>query len=204
MKTYGDVFEEYEWHPESKNADANGDPAGKQTVGLLQRRHVHVAQVIYIGRESNQLEAVEAGMTHDAAGMYTEYVDPQREAWFRAAQVVALKEWERETGKPRRLLIDARLGRRRPHRSIASQLWLSRDGWAGCESRKPARCVESERLPHPYSDDQFAVGRSRLSMTSTSIAARVDSSLRPSCSCSAVVSDGPVKAAGGSSDGASR
>jgi hypothetical protein len=115
VKTYGDVFEEYEWHPESKNADANGDPAHKQTVGLLQRRHVHVAQVIYIRRESNQLEAVEAGVAHDASGVYTEYVDPRREAWFRAAQVVSLKEWERETGKPRRLLIDARLGRRRPH-----------------------------------------------------------------------------------------
>ena len=116
VKTYGEVFEEYEWHPESKCADASGEPAHKQTIGLLQRRHVSVGQIIYIGRESNQLEKVDAGTVHDAAGVYTEYVDPQREAWFRAAQVVSLKEWERETGKPRRLLIDARLGRRRPHR----------------------------------------------------------------------------------------
>ena len=116
MKTYREVFEEYEWHPESKCADASGEPAHKQTIGLLQRRHVSVGQIIYIGRESNQLEEVEAGTVHDAAGVYTEYVDPQREAWFRAAQVVSLKEWERESGKPRRLLIDARLGRRRPHR----------------------------------------------------------------------------------------
>jgi hypothetical protein len=85
-------------------------------IGLLQRRHVSVGQIIYIGRESNQLEEVEAGTVHDAAGVYTEYVDPQRETWFRAAQVVSVKEWERETDKPRRLLIDARLGRRRPHR----------------------------------------------------------------------------------------
>lgn len=35
-------------------------------IGLLQRRHVSVGQIIYIGRESNQLEEVEAGTVHDA------------------------------------------------------------------------------------------------------------------------------------------
>ena len=42
--------------------------------------------------------AVAAGTVHDAAGVYTEYVDPRREAWFRAANVLSLNEWERETG----------------------------------------------------------------------------------------------------------
>jgi hypothetical protein len=70
VKTYGEVFEEYEWHPESKCADASGEPAGKQTIGLLQRRHVSVGQIMYIGRESNQLEEVEAGTVHDAAGVF--------------------------------------------------------------------------------------------------------------------------------------
>jgi hypothetical protein len=82
----------------------------------LQRRHIRAAALKYIGKESNRLEDVESGLIHAAESVYTEYVDPRREAWFRAAQVVSLKEWERETGKPRRLLIDARLGRRRPHR----------------------------------------------------------------------------------------
>ena len=90
--------------------------APKQTIGLLQRRHVSVGQITYIGRESNQLEEVDAGTVHDAAGVYTEYVDPRREAWFRSANALSLNEWERGSGKPRRLLIDARLGRRRPHR----------------------------------------------------------------------------------------
>ena len=36
-----------------------------------------VGQSIYIGRESNQLEEVEAVTVHDASGIYTEYVDPQ-------------------------------------------------------------------------------------------------------------------------------
>ena len=53
-----------------------------------------VGQIIYIGRESNQLEEVEAGTVHDAAGVYTEYVDHGARHWFRAARVVSLKEWD--------------------------------------------------------------------------------------------------------------
>src|SRR5215469_14915335 len=35
VKTYGDVVTEYEFHPESKCADASGKPCEKQTTGLL-------------------------------------------------------------------------------------------------------------------------------------------------------------------------
>jgi hypothetical protein len=52
VKTYSDVFEEYEWHPEPKCADANGEPANKQTVGLLQRGHITIDHIVYIGRAS--------------------------------------------------------------------------------------------------------------------------------------------------------
>jgi hypothetical protein len=38
----------------AKSEDANGKPSGKQSVGLLRRRHVRVEQIIYIGRESNR------------------------------------------------------------------------------------------------------------------------------------------------------
>ena len=37
VKTYGDILQEYEFYPESKCADANGDLCTKQTIGLLQR-----------------------------------------------------------------------------------------------------------------------------------------------------------------------
>ena len=42
VKSYGDVLEEYEFHEEAKCADASGAPCGKQTMGLLQRRHVTI------------------------------------------------------------------------------------------------------------------------------------------------------------------
>jgi hypothetical protein len=65
VQTYGEVVEAYERHPEAKCADANGEPCGKQTVGLLQRRHVRIDTIINIGKESNSLEEVQAGLVHD-------------------------------------------------------------------------------------------------------------------------------------------
>jgi hypothetical protein len=81
VKTYGDVIREYAFHPGSKSADAKGNPSGKQTIGLLQRRHIRVGQIIYIGKESNKLEDIEAGTIHSAQLVYTEYPDPRREEW---------------------------------------------------------------------------------------------------------------------------
>ena len=81
VKTYGDVLREYEFHPESKCADAEGNVCKKQTVGLLRRRHVLIEQIKYIGKESNSLEEVDAGLIHDPENVYTEYVDPSRDEW---------------------------------------------------------------------------------------------------------------------------
>ena len=60
VKSYGDVLNEYEFHPEAKCADASGAPCDKQSVGLLQRRHVTIEwPPHFIGKESNKLEEVE-------------------------------------------------------------------------------------------------------------------------------------------------
>jgi len=81
VKTYGDVLREYEFHPGSKSADAKGRPSGTQTLGLLQRRHIRVGQVICIGRKSNKLEEMESGTIHSVQSVYTEYPDSRREEW---------------------------------------------------------------------------------------------------------------------------
>ena len=81
VKTYGEVLREYEFHPGAKSADAKGKPSGKQTVGLLRRRHVRVERIIYIGKESNRLEEIEAGVIHSPESVYTEYPDPSRDEW---------------------------------------------------------------------------------------------------------------------------
>jgi hypothetical protein len=121
VKTYGEVLREYEFHAESKCADADGNPSGKQTIGLLQRRHVRIDEIKYIGKESNSLEEVESGMVHSADNVYTEYPDRRRDEWetkVRPAMTkVSISILERETGLSRRMLIDARTGQRRPHLS---------------------------------------------------------------------------------------
>jgi hypothetical protein len=119
VKTYGEILREYEFHPESKCADADGNPSGKQTVGLLQRRHIQIGEIKCIGKESNSLEDVESGLIHSAQNVYTEYPDPRRDEWETkirpALNKVSLFQLEKRSGLSRRMLIDARTGRRRPY-----------------------------------------------------------------------------------------
>jgi hypothetical protein len=120
VKTYGDVLTEYEYHPESKCADANGDTCSKQTIGLLQRRHVRIVQIKYIGKESNSLEGVESGLIHSEQSVYTEYQDQRRDEWqtkiLPALKKIPLSRLVEMSGLSRRTLIDLRAGRSRPHR----------------------------------------------------------------------------------------
>ena len=119
VKTYGEVLREYEIHPESKCADASGKACTKQTVGLLQRRHVRIEQIKYVGKESNSLEEVEGGLIHSTENVYTEYPDPRRDEWqtktLPALRKIPLPILEQKSGMSRRMLIYARTGRRRPH-----------------------------------------------------------------------------------------
>jgi hypothetical protein len=121
VKSYADVLQEYEFHPELKCADAAGKPCGKQTTGLLQRRHIQIDGIKYIGKESNYLEEVEAGLIHSSENVYTEYPDPRRDEWqtkiLPAVQRVPLANLARQAKEyiSRRALIDIRAERSRPH-----------------------------------------------------------------------------------------
>ena len=126
VKTYGEVLREYEVHPEAKCADASGKPCAKQTVGLLQRRHIRIEQIKYIGKESNSLEEVEAGLHHSAENVYTEYLDKRRDEWQRKilpalrkippALLVKLSDLSPTTIK------DTLAGRSRPYRRNQERL----------------------------------------------------------------------------------
>jgi hypothetical protein len=121
VKNHGENLREYEFHPESKCADMRGKPCNRQTVGLLQRRHVRIDSITPIGKESNNLEGVEAGVIHSELEVYTVYTDPERDEWTMKIQP-ALKEIplvrlvkECKGKLSRRALIDLRAGRSRPH-----------------------------------------------------------------------------------------
>ncbi len=119
VKTYGEVIEEYEYHPESKCADADGNPCGKQTVGLLYRRHIGIDLIKYIGKESNSLEAVESGVIHAPENVYTEYPDPRRDEWqtkvLPVLKAVPLLRLVKMTGISLSQLKEIRAGRARPY-----------------------------------------------------------------------------------------
>jgi hypothetical protein len=120
VRTYSDILREYEFHPEAKCAEGCGDVCGKQAIGLLQRRHVRIEQIRYIGKESNKLEDVEAGTVHSADQVYVEYCDTRRDEWVTKI-VPILKKTPlavliAETGLSQRALISLRMGHSRPRR----------------------------------------------------------------------------------------
>jgi len=128
VKTYRDVITEYEFHPESKCADALGNPCDRQTIGLLQRRHIKIDQIKCIGKESNSLEDVDEEMVRSEQDVYTEYADPKRSEWIAKIQPALkkpkLKALVEACGKrlSRRELIELRAGRSRPHRKTQELL----------------------------------------------------------------------------------
>jgi hypothetical protein len=126
VKTYGEIFREYEFHLSAKSADAKGKPSGKQTFGLLRRRHVRVAQIIYIVRESNRLEEIEAGVIHSPESVYTEYPDPGRDEWetriLPILKNIPIAALVRVSGRSRSMLTRTLAGTSRPWRKNQEQL----------------------------------------------------------------------------------
>ena len=120
VKTYGETFREYEFHAGAKSADARGKPSGKQTVGLLRRRSVQVERIVYIGRESNRLEEIEAGVIHSPESVYTAYPDPHRDEWetkiLPLLKKIPIAALMRVSGRSRSMLERALAGRSRPRK----------------------------------------------------------------------------------------
>ena len=75
VRSLADVLAEFRAHDEAKSATANGDIATAGSRGLLSRRHVTPSEVRLIGKESNAVEAVEAGLIGDWAVLLNTYGD---------------------------------------------------------------------------------------------------------------------------------
>ncbi len=121
VQTYRDVLEDFRHHPEAKSAGPDGRACDRQAVGLLQRRIVLSLPELmtHVGKESNLLEEVEAGLEHDPDEAYTAYADPHRDPW-RTSVLPVLKQMPIDrlvtaTGLHRRSLFAIRAGERLPH-----------------------------------------------------------------------------------------
>jgi len=119
---------EYEFHPEAKCADAFGNPCDRQTIGLLQRRHIKIDLIKCIGKESNSLENVDEGMVHSEQNIYTEYADPRRSEWITKIQPALENAKHKDLASAcrgklsRREIIELRAGRSKPHRKTQELL----------------------------------------------------------------------------------
>ncbi len=134
VKTYRDVLDQYRNHVEAKSLGPDGGHCRGTTMGLLQRRPVTAQWVTHVGKESNKLEEVEAGLVHDPEEVYTEYINARRDpAWAIIAQV--LKDMPRsrlmhETGLSRRALTALRNGHALPHPKTREALARSASAFA--------------------------------------------------------------------------
>jgi hypothetical protein len=63
--SYADMLARYATHPEPKSAAPDATECRRDTRGLLGRRHVVVGAVELIGKESNSLDEVSAGLVDD-------------------------------------------------------------------------------------------------------------------------------------------
>jgi hypothetical protein len=82
VKTYGEIITEYATHPEPKSGDPRGGPCTRRSAGLLPRRNVRAAELIYIGKEANRLEDVDAGLVHAVDEVQSVYRDPRDDPWL--------------------------------------------------------------------------------------------------------------------------
>jgi hypothetical protein len=78
VQTYGDVLRRHAIHPEAKAAGPDGRLCGPHTQGELGRLRVRVVDVEHIGKESRDLEDVQAGLD-TAASTYVHYVNERVE-----------------------------------------------------------------------------------------------------------------------------
>jgi hypothetical protein len=77
-----------------------------------------VERIIYIGKESNRLEEIEAGVIHSPESVYTEYPDPSRDEWqtkiLPVLKNIPVADLMRLSGRSRSMLVRAMAGRSRP------------------------------------------------------------------------------------------
>lgn len=99
IKTYRDVLDDYRTHPESKSLGPSGEVCDRKTKGLLKRRQITVMGIMYVGKESNRLEEVQAGLIHDDDEVLNEFQDPRNDDFINLVLPVIKK-------MPRPRLID--------------------------------------------------------------------------------------------------
>lgn len=131
MKSYEDVLRAYVMHVEAKSLDPVGG-IGRAS-GLLSRRVVRDASPIYVGKESNLIEEVEAGLWHQIGDVLAEYGqagDPWADFVARVLQEIPAGKLAGATGMSTRQIQRVRNGHMRPHPVNGAALLREAGAWA--------------------------------------------------------------------------
>jgi hypothetical protein len=116
-KTYSDLIDGYDRHPERKFAGADGAPCGAQTRGLLQDLPLVVAAIRHVGKEGNELEAHQAGLLTEAERQL-EYHDSAFEDLVARLQQIPTKMIAEATGYNPRTVRRIKRGEMKPRIDI--------------------------------------------------------------------------------------
>ncbi len=155
VKSVAYVIEEHGSHTESKSAEASGHSMSEMTVGALERRHVMPVNFFRLGKESNQLEAVQRGEVRDLGAVQEKLKDPQGTYWDTVClpilNEVPARELAAETGTAESLIIRYRKGLVKPNGANLRRLIGALRG----SLRPPPStillldedCPQSERVP---------------------------------------------------------
>ncbi len=73
IRSLADIKADFLAHGEMKSETPDGEPAGARARGVLQRLHVPPARIVLIGKESNRLDEVEAGLHGDWREVLADY-----------------------------------------------------------------------------------------------------------------------------------
>ena len=106
LKTYGDLFRDYRWHPEHKSGDPGGGVGLRFSTGLLPRRPVVAIGIRHIGKETNRLDEVAEGLLNVDDEVHLQYVD-ERGEWKRVLpllRAIGVKDLAKRTGMSERTL----------------------------------------------------------------------------------------------------
>ncbi len=156
VKSYRDVLDAYRVNPEPKSLGPDGRPCTRLTIGLLTPRRVEALTIAHIGKESNLLDEIQAGLIGDQDEVLTEYVDTRRDPWNRLLPPILVElpvaRLVRETGLDATTIKRIRRGKVQP--SPRSRTLLLRS--ASTHAREELGRLAEEK---PERDDLIACSR---------------------------------------------
>ncbi len=96
-KTYADLIDGYDRHPERKFAGEDGQSCQEHTRGLLHNLPLAVSSIRHVGKEGNELEAHQAGLVTEVERQL-EYHDSSFDDLIAALQQIPTKVIVEATG----------------------------------------------------------------------------------------------------------